>query len=74
MGVWCRQAINGAPGEPQLIEPIDQAEPDAALLERKAASAAAKGWVVVHVSATAFTATKLRWQAGDMCVRDFWIE
>jgi hypothetical protein len=48
---------------------------DAALLARKAESAARYGWAVTWTSATTFTATKTRGlDSPRVCVRQFWIE
>lgn len=74
MGVWYRQTVNGDAGPTQLIAPVDPADTDADLLERKFASATAYGWEVERIGEDAFTATKRRWEAQDLCVREFWIE
>lgn len=74
MAVWCRQSVNGEPDPPYVIERHTPRQRDAALLAVKAKGAADKGWAVEWTSPTSFTATKVRWQASDLCVREFWIE
>ena len=74
MSVWCRQSIDGEASEPYMIAPVDPADTDADLLERKAKGAADKGWTVERTSPSSFTATKVRWQSSGTCVREFWID
>ena len=74
MGVWYRQTVNGDAGPTQLIAPVDPADTDADLLERKFASATAYGWEVARLDEKSFIATKTRWADQDLCEREFWIE
>lgn len=73
MAVWCRQSVNGEPQSTCVIAPHAPDQTDAELLEVKARGAADKGWAVEWTGADSFTATKVRWQADDLCVREFWI-
>lgn len=74
MAVWYRQLVEGEITDgPRIVAPVDPADTDADLLERKATSAAGKGWTVEWSGPASFTAVKDRW--GDVtCLREFWIE
>jgi hypothetical protein len=75
MAVWCRQTVDGeAADDPWLIEPHHVGDPDEYLLALKARGAADKGWTVHWTGPRSFTATKVRWQAEALCVREFWAE
>lgn len=75
MAVWCRQSVNGKQIDPEYrIEPHAPGQTDAELLGAKARGAADKGWTVEWTGESGFTATKARWEAEDLCVREFWID
>ena len=76
MPVYCRQSDDGADQPPVRVTAQNTAHLyDAALLARKAESAATYGWAVTWTSDTTFTATKTRGlDAPRVCVRQFWIE
>lgn len=74
MGVWCRQTVDGLPGDAVQIEPHRPDQSDAELLEAKRKGARDKGWTVKRNGPRAFTATKIRWATESVCVRDFWAD
>jgi hypothetical protein len=72
--VYCQQSDDGVTQAVLEITVNKEGLSDAALLARKAESAARYGWTVQWVNDTAFTATKVRGlDAPRPCVRQFWI-
>jgi len=70
VAVYCRQVVEDVSDDEYAIAPHSSDQTDDELLAAKADGAASKGWTVEWVSATSFTATKLRW-GGVECVRTF---
>lgn len=76
MAVHCRQSGDGIPTEEHIIDASahpDLGGDDFALLLRKAAGAAEKGWRVRWTGDRRFIARKRRWGATDV-TREFWAD